>query len=72
MAIQIEDTQSRASIGGHPIHPMLVPFPIAFLIGGFASDLVFWSSGDPFWGARCFCGWLAPAWSWAPWPPFSD
>jgi uncharacterized membrane protein len=21
---------SRASIGGHPIHPMLIPFPIAF------------------------------------------
>ena len=59
MTIQIEDTQSRASIGGHPIHPMLVPFPIAFLIGGFASDLVFWSSGDPFWARAAL--WLAGA-----------
>ena len=71
MTIQVEDTQSRASVGGHPIHPMLVPFPIAFLIGGFASDLVFWSNGDPFW-ARAALWLVAPAWSWAPWPPFSD
>ena len=28
-----------ARIGGHPIHPMLVPFPIAFLVGAFACDL---------------------------------
>lgn len=24
---------------GHPIHPMLVPFPIAFIIGAFAADV---------------------------------
>jgi uncharacterized membrane protein len=23
---------SRASIGGHPIHPMLIPFPIGLLV----------------------------------------
>jgi nitrite reductase/ring-hydroxylating ferredoxin subunit/uncharacterized membrane protein len=26
--------QSRASIKSHPIHPMLIPFPFAFLTGG--------------------------------------
>jgi nitrite reductase/ring-hydroxylating ferredoxin subunit/uncharacterized membrane protein len=31
--------QSRASIKGHPIHPMLIPFPLAFLAGGFLFDL---------------------------------
>ncbi|MEO8199564.1 MAG: DUF2231 domain-containing protein [Gemmatimonadota bacterium] len=45
--------RSRASIGGHPIHPMLIAFPLAFLTGGFISDLagnlgkrpLFWSTG---------------------------
>jgi uncharacterized membrane protein len=60
MTIQAEDTQSRASIGGHPIHPMLVAFPIAS--GQTATRF----------GRALLCGWLAPACSWAPWPPFSD
>lgn len=41
--------RSTASILGHPIHPMLVPFPIAFLVGAFVSDLIFWGTGDAFW-----------------------
>jgi len=40
---------STAQIAGHPIHPMLVPFPIAFLIGALLSDLAFWGSADVFW-----------------------
>jgi uncharacterized membrane protein len=40
---------STARIAGHPIHPMLVPFPIAFLIGALLADLAFWSTRDPFW-----------------------
>ena len=30
--------RSRASIKGHPIHPALIPFAFAFLVGGFAFD----------------------------------
>jgi uncharacterized membrane protein len=41
--------RSTASIAGHPIHPMLVPFPIAFLVATLATDLVFWGTGDEFW-----------------------
>jgi uncharacterized membrane protein len=41
--------RSTASIAGHPIHPMLIPFPIAFFIAAFVCDLVFWGSGDPGW-----------------------
>jgi uncharacterized membrane protein len=41
--------RSTASIMGHPIHPMLVPFPIAFLVATLATDLVFWGTGDAFW-----------------------
>jgi len=45
-----------ARIGGHPIHPMLVPFPIAFLVGAFACDLAFWSTRSPFWATAAM--WL--------------
>ena len=46
---QAHDRRSRAAIAGHPLHPLLVPFPIAFLVGALASDLAFWGSGDLFW-----------------------
>lgn len=41
--------QGKATLGGHPIHPMLVPFPIAFFIGALITDIIsHW--GDPiFW-----------------------
>jgi len=38
--------RSTAQIAGHPIHPMLIPFPIAFLVATSASDLAFWSWGN--------------------------
>jgi uncharacterized membrane protein len=40
---------STAAVAGHPIHPMLIPYPIAFLTGVLATDLAARSSGDPFW-----------------------
>ena len=40
---------SRASIAGHPIHPMLIPFPIGLLVFSFISDLIFLGSGNPIW-----------------------
>jgi uncharacterized membrane protein len=33
--------RSTAKIGGHPIHPMLIPFPIVCFIGVLATDIVF-------------------------------
>jgi len=41
--------RSTAAIGGHPLHPMVVPFPIAFLVGALVTDIVFMRLGDPFW-----------------------
>ncbi len=38
--------KSTASIGGHPIHPMLIPFPITCLVGAFVTDLIFLNTGD--------------------------
>lgn len=40
---------SKAALFGHPIHPMLIPFPIASLVGVLITDLVYASTGDAFW-----------------------
>ena len=49
MAPHTRNPQSTASIAGHPIHPMLIPFPIAFFVGTFVCDLIYWSSGNTSW-----------------------
>jgi uncharacterized membrane protein len=36
-----EHPRSTARIGGHPIHPMLIPFPIVCFIGAFVTDIVY-------------------------------
>lgn len=41
--------RSTASIAGHPLHPMLIPFPIAFFVATLLCDLAFWSSANPAW-----------------------
>ena len=41
--------RSTASIAGHPIHPMLIPFAIAFFVATFVCDLVFWGTRNPSW-----------------------
>jgi uncharacterized membrane protein len=40
---------STAKIADHPLHPMLIPFPVAFLVGAFLGDLAFLGTGDEFW-----------------------
>lgn len=40
---------SVARIFGHPVHPMLVPFPVAFLCSLPVSDIVYLKTGDAFW-----------------------
>jgi uncharacterized membrane protein len=42
-------TYSIASIARHPIHPMLVPFPIACFVGTLLSDLTYWGTGEMMW-----------------------
>ena len=41
--------KSTAQIAGHPIHPMLIPFPIAFFVGTFVCDLIYWQTNSPAW-----------------------
>jgi uncharacterized membrane protein len=38
--------RSTAQIAGHPLHPMLIPFPIAFFVAAFACDLAFMQSSN--------------------------
>jgi uncharacterized membrane protein len=40
---------TSAKLAGHPLHPMLIPFPIAFLVATLACDLAYWSTRDTFW-----------------------
>ena len=55
----MDNPRSTASVAGHPIHPMLVPFPIAFFVGALVTDLVFWQTGVALWSAASF--WLLSA-----------
>ena len=33
--------RSTVQVAGHPIHPMLIPFPIAFFVGTLVTDIVY-------------------------------
>ena len=46
---QTPNPRSIASINGHPIHPMLVPFPIAFFIATFGCDIGYATMGNVGW-----------------------
>lgn len=62
-----ESIISKISIGGHPIHPMLIHFPVAALVGLIASDIGYWMTEDYFWaraslwlaGIGAFGGWIS-------------
>ena len=41
--------KSKAVLLGHPVHPMLIPFPIALWIFSFIADLVYLWRGNPIW-----------------------
>ena len=41
--------RSTARIGGHPIHPMIIPFPIVCFIGTFVADVVYLRNHDTGW-----------------------
>ena len=46
---RVEGVHSTAAVGGHPIHPMIIPFPVAFLTGALATDVAYVRTHDPFW-----------------------
>jgi len=40
---------SPASLGGHPIHPMIIPFPIALWVFSLVADVIYLWRGNPVW-----------------------
>lgn len=62
-----EPILSKMSIRGHPIHPVLIHFPVAALIGLMGTDLGYLLTNDMFWaraglwlaGVGAFGGWVA-------------
>jgi uncharacterized membrane protein len=47
--LDIHETGSAVALVGHPVHAMLVHFPIAFSVATFGADLAWWFSADLFW-----------------------
>jgi len=45
----MSNPKSTASIAGHPIHPMLIPFPIAFFVSTFVCDAAYWLTSNDAW-----------------------
>jgi len=41
--------RSTARISGHPIHPVLVPFPIVCFVGALVTDIVYWRTAEMMW-----------------------
>lgn len=50
---------STVAIAGHPLHPLIVTFPIAFLTGALATDIGYCLTNDLFWARASF--WLIGA-----------
>jgi len=55
--VTLKPIVSRAAIGGHPLHPALIHFPVAALLGLIATDMAYLVSGDSFWARAGL--WLA-------------
>ena len=49
-------TGANASVFGHPLHPMLVPIPVAALVGAAITDWLFLGFGGQFWPTASY--WL--------------
>lgn len=71
----VDPIHSRVKLAGHPLHPMLVHFPVAMLVAVIGADAGHWWTGDVFWqraalwlaGAGAGAGWLAAAVGTADW-----
>lgn len=42
------DTESKIALASHPIHAMMVAFPITAAFGTFGADMLYWATGDTF------------------------
>jgi uncharacterized membrane protein len=46
--------KSTAKIAGHPLHPMIIPFPIVFFVSAFATDVAYLSTGERAWAMASY------------------
>src|ERR1700758_2402130 len=51
-----DNLHSTAQVAGHPIHPMLVPFPIVCFVGTLVTDIAYWRTAQMMWAD--FSAWL--------------
>ena len=51
-----DNLRSTAQLAAHPIHPMLVPFPIACFVGTLVTDIAYWRTAQMMWAD--FSAWL--------------
>ncbi len=51
--------ESRAKLLGHPIHPMLIAFPLGLLPTAVVFDIVYFVRGNPYWTGLSF--WMIAA-----------
>ena len=51
-----ENLGSTAQIAKHPIHPMLVPFPIVCFVGTLITDIAYYATANMIWAD--FSAWL--------------
>lgn len=62
----VDSIVSRAALGGHPLHPMFIHFPVAALTGLVAADGAWLFTGDPFWArAGLWLSGIGAAGGWA-------
>lgn len=54
-----DNPSSTARIAGHPIHPMLVPFPIVCFVGALCTDIAYACTANLQWAN--FSAWLLAA-----------
>ena len=52
----IANPRSTARIARHPIHPILVPIPIACFVGTLLTDVTYWRTANVMWAD--FSAWL--------------
>jgi uncharacterized membrane protein len=51
-----ENLHATAQIAKHPIHPMLVPIPIACFVGALLTDITYYATAEMMWAD--FSAWL--------------
>ncbi|MFN3275413.1 MAG: DUF2231 domain-containing protein [Paracoccus sp. (in: a-proteobacteria)] len=47
--VAFDDTETKIALSGHPVHAMMVAFPIALAFSTLGADGMYWLTGDEFW-----------------------